>query len=144
MKTYIGTLIIRAVPMTRWSVEELLNRNIGGQAEGDGYFVQYEDGYGTWRPKDVFDRTYRRVDLLTFGLAIEALRKGSRVARSGWNEAGIWLDLQVSDEDSDMALPCIFLNHSGITRDTSKARALWDAPHSDILAEDWHIVKDGL
>jgi hypothetical protein len=144
METYIGTMIIRAIPMTRESVEELLNRNIGDEPKGDGYFVQYEDGHQTWRPKDVFDKTYRRLDLLTFGLAIEALKSGFKVARSGWNEKGLWLDLQVSDEDSDMALPCIYLNHSGSARNTPNTRVLWDAPHTDIFAEDWHIVEDGL
>jgi len=44
-KTYIGTRIVSA-----WISEK------DGR---DGYAVLYDDGYVSWRPKDVFERCYR-------------------------------------------------------------------------------------
>jgi hypothetical protein len=85
MEIYIGTMIIRAVPSTRESVEVISKK-------GDGYFVQYEDGYQTWRPKEVFDKTYRRMNLLTFGIAIEALRKRFKVAALSGTTRGCGLN----------------------------------------------------
>ena len=33
---------------------------------------------------------YRRCDNMTFGIAIEALKKGKKVARAGWNGKGMF------------------------------------------------------
>ena len=141
METYIGTLIVRAVPMTRESVEELLNRNIGYKQTGDGYFVEYADGYQSWSPRDRFDKVYRCTNLLTFGLALEALRKGNRVARSGWNSKGMWLTLEGPNERREMALPCIYLHDPNHSVNTPSARMAWAASQADILAEDWQILE---
>lgn len=44
----------------------------------DGYYVVYEDGYESWSPKDVFEKAYRACDEMTFGLAVEAVKKGQK------------------------------------------------------------------
>jgi hypothetical protein len=141
MDTYIGTQVVRAVPMTRESVEELLNRNIGCKQAGDGYFVQYDDGYQSWISKEGFNKVYRRTNLLTLGLAIEALLKGSKIARSGWKNKGMWLTLEVPDERRGMTLPCICLHDPNQAVDTPNACIAWVASQADILAEDWQIVE---
>ena len=51
----------------------------------EGYLVEYSDGYISWSPKKQFEEAYRLCDNMTFGLAIEALKKGLKVARKGWN-----------------------------------------------------------
>jgi hypothetical protein len=58
MKQYIGTKVIKAKPMTRDAAEALLKRDVGGKKTGDGYLVEYQDGYQSWSPKDVFEEAY--------------------------------------------------------------------------------------
>jgi hypothetical protein len=153
--TYIGTKIIKAVPRTREQVEQLLGHTIGGKETGDGYLVEYPDGYQSWSPKNVFEAAYRPMCGLTFGLAIEAMKKGLKVARTGWNGKGLWLELQAPDKHSKMTLPYIYLNYpGGSVPDTARgcgvtaasaypegARVPWLASQTDVLAEDWEIVE---
>jgi hypothetical protein len=84
MKQYIGTKIISAEPVNLIDAESRLGRKIKPGNE-PGYLVEYEDGYVSWSPKDVFVKAYRPTDGMTFGLAIEAMRAGNKVARTGWN-----------------------------------------------------------
>lgn len=83
---------------------------------------------------------------MTFGAAIEALKAGKRVARSGWNGKGLHLELQRPDEYSKMTLPYIFLAYpSTPASDTApqnhiNARVPWLASQTDMLAEDWSEV----
>ena len=89
----IGTKIVNMKPMTRgeynafrgWAVPADENPS------DEGYLVEYLDGgapntphfagYVSWSPKAQADAAYRAIDGLTFGLAVEALKKGARVAR---------------------------------------------------------------
>jgi hypothetical protein len=126
MKRYIGTKIIHAQPEQR----------IGES----GYLVHYADGYESWSPKDVFEEAYRECDALTFGLALECLKKGMHVCRAGWNGKGMWLELQTPDAHSKMTLPYVFLNYPADAQNTPGARVPWLASQTDMLAEDWKIV----
>jgi hypothetical protein len=61
-KVYIGTKVVRAEPMS--NEEWLRSQNKWQDAQetaGDGYKVQYEDGYLSWSPKEVFERCYREL-----------------------------------------------------------------------------------
>jgi hypothetical protein len=127
MKRYIGTKIIHAKPADRSATEP-------------GYFVQYADGYESWSPKDVFEETYRECDAMTFGLALECLKKGMHVCRAGWNGKGMWLELQRPDDHSKMTLPYVYLNYPTDAQNTPGARVPWLASQTDMLAEDWRIV----
>ena len=60
MKTYIGTKIINASPMSKHAFAKDRGREVNGNDE-DGYIVVYADGYVSWSPKVVFDRAYREV-----------------------------------------------------------------------------------
>tara|TARA_R110000822_G_scaffold301108_1_gene424809 strand:+ start:21771 stop:22094 length:324 start_codon:yes stop_codon:yes gene_type:complete len=102
MKSYIGTKIITAKPMTRKEAEELLKRDIGGNKTGDGYLVQYENSYQSWSPKSVFDTAYRPSLGMTFGDAINALKVGCRVARAGWNGKNMWLVLVPGTQEAQL------------------------------------------
>jgi hypothetical protein len=128
MKQYIGTKIIQAKPADR-------------SASEPGYFVRYADGYESWSPKAAFDEAYRKCDAMTFGLALEALKKGLKVQRDGWNGKGLWLELQVPDAHSKMTLPYIFMSYPADAKTTPGARVPWLASQTDMLAEDWVIVK---
>lgn len=80
---------------------------------------------------------------LCFGLAIEYLKDGLRVARAGWNGRGIFLELQTPDEHSKMSHPYIYIDTTGLQTDNPDApknRVPWVASQTDMLADDWYIV----
>lgn len=69
-----------------------------------------------------------------FGWAIDRLRDGTKVARTGWNGKNMWLMLQVPDAHSKMSLPYIYMK----TADNNLVP--WLASQTDVLAEDWIVV----
>jgi hypothetical protein len=79
--------------------------------------------------------------MISFGAAIEALKAGEKVSRSGWNGVGLWLELQVPDAHSKMTLPYIFMSYPDNAKTTPGARVPWLASQTDILAEDWLVVE---
>jgi len=103
MKRYIGVKAIFAQPMKRQAYNDLREWQLPDNENGDddGYLVEYIDGgapnhsqflgYISWSPKDVFERAYKPTDGMTFGLALEALKRGEKAARKGWNGKGMWL-----------------------------------------------------
>lgn len=129
MKQYIGTKIIKAKISERQDSDGMF-----------GYDVEYADGYRSWSPSEAFEEAYRPCDAMTFGLALEALKKGLRVQRGGWNGKGLWLELQVPDISSKMTLPYIFMSYPVDAKTTPGARVPWLASQTDMLAEDWIIV----
>lgn len=149
MKKYIGTKIIQAKPMSRgdynryrgWTIPE--NEN----PEDKGYLVKYPDGYESWSPEDVFDEAYRECDNMTFGLAIEAMKKGYRVARKGWNGKNQFIELASNISYVNAAGAVINCEHDAIGNNavafvgTSGVQMGWLASQSDMLAEDWVIVQ---
>jgi hypothetical protein len=70
-----------------------------------------------------------------FGQAIEALKQGHRVSRSGWNGKGMWLELHVPDEHSKMSLPYIYMK----TADDKLVP--WLASQTDMLSDDWEVLR---
>jgi hypothetical protein len=70
-----------------------------------------------------------------FGQALESLRAGERVCRLGWNGKGMWLELQVPDENSKMSLPYIYMK-------TAQGDLVpWVASQTDLLAYDWGYAE---
>lgn len=168
MMKFIGTKVIFGRPMTRaqynkyrgWTLPE--NEN----GDDDGYLVEYLDGgqanhpdhagYISWSPAEVFARAYRPTAGLTFGNAIEAMKAGQRVARSGWNGKGMWLALGAGNPANPAANfwnphTRAFAEQSGgtapvlpyIIMKTATGEILmgWLASQSDMLAEDWIILE---
>lgn len=151
MKTFTGTKTVTATPMTRGAYNTYRGWDLPGNEDGadEGYLVEYTDGgkpndarhagYISWSPKAQFDNAYRETTGLTFGLAIEALKKGVRVTRAGWNGKGLWLEYHQPMTDVD--LPYIRMSypvHSGAYQ--KGARVPWLASQTDMLAEDWSIA----
>ena len=142
MQTYIGTKIIQAEPLVK---------NYGPpETHGQpGYKVVYPDGYTSWLPADAFEKAYRPCDAMTFGLAIEALKKGKRVARAGWNGKGMWLALIDGDRwgiggtaPYDVPGGAHITHASFIGMRTADQKFVpWLASQTDVLAEDWEIVE---
>ena len=80
---------------------------------------------------------------MNFSQALDALKLGSKVARSGWNGKGIFIGLQVPDAHSKMTHPYIYIDTTGLQSDNPDApRSLvpWLASQTDLLSDDWTIV----
>jgi hypothetical protein len=174
MNRYIGIKEINATPMNRRAYNDLRGWQLPDNENGDdeGFLVEYLDGgspnhpeykgYISWSPQEVFERAYRPADGMTFGTALEALKRGHKVARKGWNGKGMWVSLSAdnlggkplvryvdhdkfwSKNNSDFAfdqggcakvLPCI-------TMKTADDYILmgWLASQTDMLSEDWEVV----
>ncbi len=111
---------------------------------------------------DIFAKTYEPFDeiinasdapiALTFGMALEAVKQGKRIARTGWNGKGMFV---VYQKGYPQGIPC--------NEQTAKAwgmeqgelfrcepylqikmvngsHAMWVPSINDVLAEDWQIV----
>ena len=78
-----------------------------------------------------------------FGWALKQLWNGHAVARSGWNGKGIFIRLQIPDENSKMTKPYIYINTTGLDSDNPDApRCLipWLASQTDMLADDYDLA----
>lgn len=81
---------------------------------------------------------------MNFGEALEELKNGKSLCRKGWNGKGIYIELQRPTELSKMTLPYIYIvTNSLITDnpDAPKGIVPWLASQTDILADDWEILK---
>ena len=145
VKTYIGTKISNCKPMTREVYNDFRGWKVPEDEDGSdaGYIVQYEDGYISWSPEAQFKDAYRETNGMPFGLAIEAMKKGFRVARKGWNGKGIFIELQTPTELSKMTHPYIFIDTTGLQTDNPDAPknlVPWLASQTDMLSDDWVIL----
>lgn len=160
MQQYIGTKIIKAWPARRCTfiggkvVYACLDEIVpAGCKIEEGYRVEYADGYLSWSPKAVFEEAYRQTDRMNFGLAIEAAKKGKKIARAGWNGKGMWVVYRTGYPEG---IPCNknTADAVGIPEGSLfKVRPylqmkcvdgsfqMWLASQSDILADDWYIVE---
>lgn len=76
MKQYTGTKTVKAMPMTMGEAHErkLLKNGVRpSECETDkaGYLVEYEDGYQSWSPADVFEKAYKPSETFLDRLRIE-------------------------------------------------------------------------
>ena len=140
MKPYIGTKIIQAEPHEK----DYGPPETHGQP---GYRVVYPDGYTSWSPKSAFEEAYRETSAMSFGLAVEAMKKGKRVARAGWNGKGMWIryigpqDWQFDlDSISETEMDCE--QYGFLAMKTADNKFVpWLASQTDMLADDWQIVE---
>jgi hypothetical protein len=161
MFRFIGTKIILAEPMTLGDYNKYRGWDIpvNEDPSAEGYLVEYtdggkpnhkdHDGYISWSPKDVFEKSYRLSNALSFGQALEVLRAGGKVARSGWNGKGMFLFLVPGSRFQVNRPPLLGIYPEGteieyqphIDMKTAQDTVVpWLASQSDVLAEDWEIV----
>lgn len=144
---YIGTKLVKAMPMDRLAYNELRGWAVPEDEDpkDKGYLVEYLDGakanvpgfdgYVSWSPRDVFDKSYRALTGMKFGMAIEALKLGERLARTGWNGKGMHVELVPAATIEDQRFGAHFL-----LRGVDGVHQTWVPSITDILAEDWHTT----
>ena len=71
---------------------------------------------------------------MNFSKALERLKKGETVARTGWNGKGMYINLQVPDSNSKMTLSYIYM------KTACDNQVPWLASQTDMLAEDWCVI----
>lgn len=95
---------------------------------------------------------------MTFGMAIEAMKRGKKVARRGWNGKGMWLCVPLCDGPKEIPATGIwgkpnaeYAEQNGgtvkvmpyVTMKTADGSIVigWLASQTDMLAEDWAVVE---
>jgi hypothetical protein len=165
MKQYIGVKIINAKPMNRQEYNDFRGWKLPEDENGadEGYLVEYVDGgqanteeyegYVSWSPKDVFERAYRQTEGMTFGMAIEAAKKGCKIARKGWNGKNMFVVHQKGYPEGIPAnkntADAFGMNEGDLfkvrpylqMRCADGTHQMWLASQSDILEEDWEVVR---
>lgn len=111
--------------VTAWPESRAISSVTGHIVTKEGYVVQYEDGYKSWSPKEVFEAAYKPVYAMDFSGALVALREGKKVARPDWYESShdySWIVLENAG--------LYFKNNHGFSH-------AWFTDIRDILATDW-------
>ena len=166
MKTYICTKMIHAVPtkmvngmpwpdglplpqIPEYAADECCC-NICEVKIEDGYMYTSspEDKYPQYMSAAEFEAMCRDADAMTFGDALEALKRGERVSRKNWNGKGQYVflayepdfvtdaDISAFDQQEVLVGDMLVLKTA---QDTFQPG--WLASQSDMLAEDWYIVE---
>tara|TARA_Y100001949_G_scaffold173344_1_gene178763 strand:- start:750 stop:1196 length:447 start_codon:yes stop_codon:yes gene_type:complete len=147
VKHYIGTKQIQAEPMTQGDYH--LHRDWSLPAEKDadapGYLVKYPDGYISWSPAAQFEAAYQGLDAMSFGHAVEMMKAGRKVARSGWNGKGMWV--AITKGNPELEVNCFWNPHAKQHADTLTMKTAdgsflmgWKASQADILVNDWMVI----
>lgn len=171
MEKFIGTKIVQAEPAYRLkgtleSGEEVYEiipvadcldpetidpgetETVEGVTGEEGYKIRYADGYESWSPREVFEQAYRQVDGMNFGLALEAAKKGEKIARKGWNGKGQYVELGRSFAYFTDGKEIHDTHHEDIGSKalvfvgTRGRQVGWLASQADMLADDWMIVPE--
>jgi len=150
---YIGVKLINAKPMNRLAYNQLRGWEVPADENPDdeGFLVEYLDGgkpnhkdfegYISWSPKDVFERAYGPTTGMSFGLALEALKKGQKVSRKGWNGKGQWLYMiPASHWETTRGLELLDGRPWIGIKTVDDKFMPWVASQSDMLVTDWEIV----
>lgn len=154
MQQAIGVKQINFKPMTRAEYNSFRGWELPADENGadEGYLVEYIDGgkantaeyagYVSWSPKDVFERAYRPCESMTFGLAIEAMKGGKRVARVGWNGKGMWVGMHKEGGTfvrEECGTEFTYRDYM-VMKTVDNKLVPWTVSQTDALAEDWIVV----
>lgn len=158
MKTYIGTKVVKAMPMELqeacMSHGVRVSMSSAANPTDSGYLVQYDGGYTSWSPKEVFEDAYHEIGIMNYSMALNCLQGGYKLARTGWN--GMWVALCMGTKDLHSSM---FWNvHSKAHAEAQGGTATvdpyfimctaqgsiqmgWNASQADQLATDWQIIE---
>jgi hypothetical protein len=160
LNKYLGVKLVDGEPMTAGEFSEKIRPLSYTGDDQNGYKVVYEDGYPSWSPKAVFEKAYRRIDNLTFGLAVEAAKQGMKITRActygicflvlmpglklpphSSQEPGAKVNDRTAKhigEDTPLDSQPYFALYDA---EENKWQPGWIPNQEDILAEDWIILE---
>jgi hypothetical protein len=78
--------------------------------------------------------------MVSFSVALDAVKQGSSIQRAGWNGSGLLVKAQFPDEHSKMTLPYLYIEYPADAKNTPGARCPWLASQTDIMSDDWIVV----
>lgn len=71
---------------------------------------------------------------MDFGWALTQVKENKKATRAGWNGKGMWVALQVPDENSKMSQSYLYLK-------TADGKLVpWLPSQTDLLSEDWDAL----
>ena len=149
MKTYIGTKVVKAIPMNRQAYNDYRGWKLPSNEDGtdEGMLVEYIDGgkpnhpdhegYISWSPIDVFNNAYKETEGMSFGMAIKTMKLGLKVTRKDWGTPAEVLKLVegYSDGSKIRFLPATLILTTGLEE------KIYPPCQADVLAEDWVLVN---
>lgn len=155
MQEYYATRKVKAEPMTRGAYNDYRGWIIppDEDPEDAGYLTEDQrdgtsnderhSGYISWLTKEVFESASHPTHALSFGHALEVLKSGGRVARSGWNGKGMYLQFVKADDWILTWLNVADARYPWIGMKTANDKFVpWLASQTDMLANDWAVLPD--
>lgn len=137
-----------ATPLIRYEGSQVVFERDIDLPEGPVVDVICADTYVYRLPREEYEGTgWMPRSRMTFGMAIDALVDGDRVARRGWNGKGMWLILAPQGfasvaEHGEGGHTALVLNPFIVMRAADGSYVPWLASQTDILAQDWVVVED--
>lgn len=144
---------IKATPMKYGEYAKLRGWDLmkSQDPEIDGYVLETRDHLQHWQPKSFVDSTYRNAKDATidFGMATYFAKKGKRIARQGWNGAGMFAYLVPAAicPAQTGAAKAYFGEDAMVPyraywalKTAQEDIATWTPSGSDTLAEDWYVL----
>lgn len=118
-----------------------------------GYYVVYEDGYTSYSPAEAFESGYTleadRSSRMNFGQALQAMKAGQKMSRSGWNGKGMFVYLvpaasypvQAGAAKSHFGEGAMVpYNAYMAIKNVDNTVSTWVPSVNDCLADDWGIA----
>jgi len=140
--------------------EDLAGISIGEHAPSEGGMIvrdpnNHEDQY--YVPHGFFTENYDPIqsEAMTFGMAVEVMKQGGKVARAGWNGKGMFVYLvkgrkvprEALNNEAHLHYPLEvtgdvqICDHVDMKAADGSIVIGWLASQTDVLAEDWQIVE---
>jgi len=162
---FIGVKEVYASKMNRQDYNTYRGWKLPDDEDGsdEGYLVEHLDGgqanhpahkgYISWSPKDVFEKAYHSIVGMSFGFAIEAVKKGAKIARIGWNGKNMFV---VYQKGYPQGISCnvqtaiawgmkegdLFKHEPYLQiQMVNGSHSMWVPSINDILSNDW-FIKD--
>lgn len=74
-------------------------------------------------------------DFLTFSDALNCVKNGMSIYRTGWNGKGLLIKVQYPEINSKMNMPYLYIEYP------NGNKCPWLASQTDIMSNDWLYVK---
>lgn len=128
MQIYIGTKVVKAEPQP--CQKDIHNSKVGDP----GYKVEYEDGYVSWSPAEIFEKAYSINGKLTFGQAFDIIRSGGAegMRLSNWQD-DVVIKVQFPDENSKMTAPYLYV-------ESRFGKVPWKETMIELFSKEWKVI----